>query len=286
MRYISMDELRSKSNFIQHNIMCQFYASEEAHYHNFFEMTLVTKGRVYYTINYASGELSAGDLLFLRPNDIHYKTKDSDTHMINLGFETVVLENLLNYLGNDDFTLPMLLEPRMPPVVHLSENDARYFKFKVDKFYDAFISGDTIADTEYRIMLLEIIIRMIPALVPEKERTIPKWLEIALYELTRDNNFVQGVDVLTRFTGKSASSICKAFSRYIGVTPTQYVNKLRLAYACQLLNNSSDDVTTIIYKCGFESISHFNHCFKEAYKQSPTQYRKVQAKLANDYILF
>lgn len=286
MRFISMDELRSVSNYIKNNIMCQFYASEEAHYHDFFELTLVTKGRVYYTINYVSGELNAGDLLFLRPNDIHYKTKDTDAHMINLGFDPMVLENLLNYLGNQQIKLPMLLEPRMPPIVRLPENDTRYFKFKVDRFYDAFINGDTIADTEYRIILLEIVIRMIPELAPDRERTIPQWLEMALYELTRDNNFVEGVPVLQRFTGKSASSLCKAFSRYVGVTPTQYVNKLRLSYACQLLNNTTDDVTDIIFKCGFDSISHFNHCFKEAYKQSPTQYRKVQARLTNHYILF
>lgn len=72
----------------------------------------------------------------------------------------------------------------------------------------------------------------------------------------------------------SYSNLTRLFKRYMGCTITQYVNKVKLQYAKELL--STTDMTTLMItnELYFESISHFNHLFKKHFNMTPTEYRK------------
>ena len=58
----------------------------------------------------------------------------------------------------------------------------------------------------------------------------------------------------------------------------QYLNDVRLNYACQRLENTSDSITKICLDSGFESQRTFNRVFKERYKISPSDYRSICVK--------
>lgn len=72
----------------------------------------------------------------------------------------------------------------------------------------------------------------------------------------------------------SYSNLTRLFKKYMGCTITQYVNKVKLQYAKELL--STTDMTTLMItnELYFESISHFNHLFKKHFNLTPTEYRK------------
>ena len=55
-------------------------------------------------------------------------------------------------------------------------------------------------------------------------------------------------------------------------------NDVRLNYACQRLENTSDSITNICLDSGFESQRTFNRVFKERYKISPSDYRSTCVK--------
>ena len=55
-------------------------------------------------------------------------------------------------------------------------------------------------------------------------------------------------------------------------------NDVRLNYACQRLENTSDSITNICLDSGFESQRTFNRVFKERYKISPSDYRSTCLK--------
>ncbi|WP_280647368.1 AraC family transcriptional regulator [Dysgonomonas sp. PFB1-18] len=49
---------------------------------------------------------------------------------------------------------------------------------------------------------------------------------------------------------------------------------MRLKYAVELLNVKSKTMSEVAYEAGFSSPSYFTKCFKEFYKENPSDYIK------------
>lgn len=67
---------------------------------------------------------------------------------------------------------------------------------------------------------------------------------------------------------------CKIFKKYTGLNFTDYVSRVRIEKAKNLLLNPNLRVSEIAYEVGFQSLTHFNRVFKRIVGQSPTQYRE------------
>ena len=50
--------------------------------------------------------------------------------------------------------------------------------------------------------------------------------------------------------------------------------EMRIGYACKLITLDQFSISQISIECGFETISHFNRCFKRIVGCSPTQYKQ------------
>jgi len=66
---------------------------------------------------------------------------------------------------------------------------------------------------------------------------------------------------------------CKLFKKSTGINFTDYLSRVRIEKARQLLLNPNLRVSEIAYDVGFQSLTHFNRVFKRIVGQSPTQYR-------------
>jgi YesN/AraC family two-component response regulator len=67
--------------------------------------------------------------------------------------------------------------------------------------------------------------------------------------------------------------ICKLFKRHTGVNFTEYVSRLRVERAKELLANPNLRISEIAYEVGFQSLTHFNRIFRKMEGQAPTAYR-------------
>ena len=59
-----------------------------------------------------------------------------------------------------------------------------------------------------------------------------------------------------------------------GANYTDFVSRVRLEKAKNLLLNPHKRVSEIAYEIGYQSLTHFNRTFHRIVGQSPTQYRK------------
>lgn len=66
---------------------------------------------------------------------------------------------------------------------------------------------------------------------------------------------------------------CKMFKKVTGLNFTDYVSRVRVERAKNLLLNPNLRVSEIAYEVGFQSLTHFNRVFKKILGQSPTVYR-------------
>ncbi|MCL6457326.1 MAG: response regulator [Gorillibacterium sp.] len=69
------------------------------------------------------------------------------------------------------------------------------------------------------------------------------------------------------------SYISQLFTKEVGETFTAYITKLRIAYACELLESEEYTIQEITEKVGYHDYFYFIRLFKKSKGQTPTQYR-------------
>jgi AraC-like DNA-binding protein len=67
---------------------------------------------------------------------------------------------------------------------------------------------------------------------------------------------------------------CKMFRKVVGLNFTDYLARVRIEKAKNLLLNPNLRVSEIAYEIGFQSLTHFNRVFKRILGQSPSDYRE------------
>jgi AraC-like DNA-binding protein len=78
---------------------------------------------------------------------------------------------------------------------------------------------------------------------------------------------------LARVTHFSQCKFNRIFKASFGCTPGQFVRRMRIARAQNLMRMSSDPLRQIAAECGFADQSHFNHCFRKVVGESPAIWR-------------
>jgi AraC-like DNA-binding protein len=78
---------------------------------------------------------------------------------------------------------------------------------------------------------------------------------------------------VARAVHTSTFYFCKMFKKVTGINFTDYLSRLRIEKAKNLLLNPNLRVSEIAFEVGFQSLTHFNRVFKKILGQSPTEYR-------------
>ena len=71
----------------------------------------------------------------------------------------------------------------------------------------------------------------------------------------------------------------EALKAVTGKTPMEYISFMRLTEAKRLLGHSDLTIATIALECGFNTASTLYRQFKEQYRITPTEYRKIAKEL-------
>jgi AraC-like DNA-binding protein len=68
------------------------------------------------------------------------------------------------------------------------------------------------------------------------------------------------------------AAFCRFFKEKSGKSLSEYVNDLRIGYACRLIIEGKMTVSQIAYESGFNNLSNFNRTFKKHTSFTPTDY--------------
>lgn len=260
-----------------------FYSSlknvKGIHYHDFFEIFLITQGSVIHHVNSQKQHLKEGALVFVRPGDVHCyeKTPDEDCQFINLAFPKETIYALFEYLG-EGLPKQSYLSASLSPFIILSKSKKDVLKLKLENLNLIPPSRKNAVKTELRTLLVEIFTRYFMTGYRYSNTGMPDWLKNVCIEMENKQNFTRGMSALIEITGKSQEHICRTFKKYLNQTPTEFINSLRLDYIQNLLINTDQDILSVAIEAGFENLSHFNHVFKRQFNMSPTKFRKTNRK--------
>lgn len=79
---------------------------------------------------------------------------------------------------------------------------------------------------------------------------------------------------IARYAGMEPSAFSRFFRRHTDVPFIQYLGRLRVNRACELLIAGELSITEICYACGFNNVSNFNRQFLAAKSMPPSQFRR------------
>lgn len=87
---------------------------------------------------------------------------------------------------------------------------------------------------------------------------------------------------LAMIAGQSLSGFSRSFRRHTGMSFVQYVNRLRINVACQMLMSGEHmSITEVCYAAGFNNVSNFNRQFLAQKGMPPSRFRTLLAENAS-----
>ena len=246
--------------------------------HDFYEITLVVQGTMAYLLNGEEHLLSRGSFLLVRPGDIHSKIARGHCQHINLAFPQSTVDGLFSYLyPARQKEIFLALQPHIP-VCRLSPAETTLLQEKLARLHFLPLDSPSLVKTTLRKLLLDIIADcFMPAVAACSESnalpSLPSWILQITEGLNDVENLSHGMEYLIAASGRTTEHVCRAFQKYLHVTPNTYLNAKRLTYAANMLSHTDTEIVDIAFEVGFLSLSHFYKLFKAEFGVTPRQFR-------------
>ena len=106
--------------------------------------------------------------------------------------------------------------------------------------------------------------------IPEGEQFLGQVMQY----IDRHYNEKITLEQLAKRTHISKSYLTRRFRQFTGETIVNYINKLRIQYAREMLVNSEKNITEIAWAVGFDSPKYFHRVFKKETGESPAAFRR------------
>ncbi|MCR1289609.1 AraC family transcriptional regulator [Shouchella clausii] len=271
--------VRSRSIYVHYN--CKIkppFDMNHYHLHNDFEFHWLEEGERLFMSKNGSILLKKHTLLIISPHFIHRMkaapVPEHARYVVN--FQPAVLSNELKKLAKP------LLSPAFT-VLQIPQKRADEFNQLFMQLLKEYNSPATKDSLLYQQSLLS-------QLLIESKRALDFTLHMeqqplpALSEQTRvasqliqhiERHYQERLDLnrLASHVHLSPSYVSRLFKHVTGTRLSEYIQKVRIAEACKLLEESSLPVKIVCQRAGFASLEHFHRVFKRIMAVSPIQYR-------------
>ena len=243
------------------------------HMHDYCEIFIMLDGNAMHTANGKERRLTTGDTVFIRPDDYHdYAPIDERPfNFLNLTFTKETLDSLFSYLS-DGYDKDVLLSSPQPPTVRLSHSAFSEIERDMERIRAIAPEATDKRKTAIRILLMNLFVKVFTEFEPEEE--LPAWLSEVCEKMKHEGNFPFGISRMVELSGKSREHLTRSMRKCMGLSPSEFVNDLRLNYIANMLRNSNHSVLDIIFDSGFNTVSHASTLFREKYGMSMSEFRK------------
>jgi AraC-like DNA-binding protein len=115
-----------------------------------------------------------------------------------------------------------------------------------------------------------------PETLAEKEASpvLPSWLKSLMLEL--ESRKVESLTVrgMADISSKSPEHLSRTFRKYLGMTPSSWLNQQKLDRAALMLEHSNSAVMDIALSLGYDNLGYFYRLFTKRFAVPPVEYRK------------
>jgi len=258
--------------------------TEVEHCHDFCELAIVTKGRAMHWLEGKEFPVTAGDVFLLQGRQRHYFYERENLDLINIMYDQEKIDLPENELRKmPGYSALFLLEPtfrrqhRFASRLHLRRVPLAQVERLAEEMELEAAGKDPGYEVILRAKLLELITYLSRAYTQTESTEAHALLRVGHVIGALENDFSKDwkLSDLTAIAHMSRSNLMRVFRKATGQTPIEYLLRLRIQKAMELLRNSSLSITEIALEVGFNDSNYFTRQFRRVLGETPRSFRRA-----------
>ena len=244
-----------------------------------FDLLVVFSGELFVWEDGKTYDIKAGEFLILEPNKKHfgYQPVAEETYFYWCHFDIpgeyeVSVEKMSRFNINihDVHRTHLLSIPKSGKL----QNDHIVYKY-LRKLSEFFTYTDSIFKLEQQVLLHQILLQLANQSSTNKTPQIIKIAEKTIHYLEQNLKDDITYNTLSEKFHLSSAYITRCVKKTYNCTPLEYLQKIRMETAANLLVSTNFTVEEVAVHSGFNTTSYFSKAFSDTYGVSPLKYRKT-----------
>ncbi|MCI9146665.1 MAG: AraC family transcriptional regulator [Hungatella sp.] len=263
------------------------YSMAARHFHDTFELYYLLEGQRYYFIDKQTYLVKAGDVVLIKPNQIHKTSMAGISYHNRILFQisSQMMDPFLKACGMGTMEDVYGENAIIISIPENGQNEISELMFQIEKELKdrprQYPVGVKLKLAQLLLCLTRHQKKAFFQQEPEKALTWKhqKVHEVADYLLNHPES-QESLEELARRFYISKSYLSRIFREVTGFTVNEYKNVNRIKKSQQLLLHSGYSITEISGLLGFENLTYFERVFKKYVDTTPLKYRKTAVRQA------
>lgn len=233
-------------------------AQRDKHSHPWLHLSIVQRGHYTRTVGGAVSHHRPGTVALLPTDKIHTDSYAPGSRCLHIVIPAEVERRL-----TQEFARGTTHANEFSPLLSTQSSVVLYREFEYPDSNSALIVEAVLLDLISRDLCLKV----------ERSRYRPHWLAKLLEYLDESCDEPGSLNEISTVLGIHPVYLCRAFSQHMNLTLGQYVRRMRVLRAWQLLSfGQYERLADLAAECGFADESHFQRAFKKQFGASPGRY--------------
>lgn len=257
------------------------------HFHEELELVYIIKSTGTRFVGDSIEKFQSGEVILIGKNVPHMWLNDEAYFEENssLTAQAVSVHFKDNFVGKEFLSLP-----EMQPISHLLKKATQGIKFNnvTDNIKNELLNLSSLNPAIKITRIIEILSKLEQTqhytllssngFINTFHQTENKRLN-TIYEYVYQNFHTP---ISSKDVAELANMNASAFSRFFKTIHrkpfTRFLNEIRIGFACKMLLENKENITSIAYACGFGNISNFNRQFRIIKNESPSSFLSQHKK--------
>jgi len=234
------------------------------HTHDFYELFWVQNGSVRHHTDAAATIFAEGALVMIPPQAAHaLQGKGPDAMVVSLCLRPDVVDGLAQRHPQLRGTL------FWSGAIHTTKRDMR-------QMADLNQAANTLDASDRDPLAVEAFLAPLCTALSANQlpTALPDWLERACLAARRPEVFQKGAAGLAAATDRAHPHVSRTMRQFLGQSPSEFINVIRMDYAARALVSDTDPVSEIARTCGIPNMPHFHKLFRAHHGITPLQFRQ------------
>jgi len=252
------------------------------HYHPEIEIVLVIKSSGNVFVRNSMTHFKPGDVFIFGTNvphllvneQSHYQNENNDVELLVIQFNSTLFNSRLTELAELSQIQRLLTLAHSGLRFHNKLNtDITKHLFELEELsgVELLMKSILLLEKLYLESKFEVIDKLSDQ--PDQFEVPDRIQKVTRYILNNYNSDIT-LDEVSKVANMNKTSFCRYFKEHTRKTFSEYINELRIDYACKLLIEGSFTVSYICYEAGYNNLTYFIRQFKKIQKMTPRQYQQ------------
>ena len=285
------------SQFIYDNLPYRSFKCTESkkyrmHKHDFWEIVYVYEGIGENHTEHSSSVITEGTLLLISPDMAHTITSNTDINcpsvricncLFTTEFFNEILDSYFKISELENTELYTMFQNSEPFCIQLNDNESKTIRSYIYDINREYGKKDFRIDAIINNSLINLLIEATRIYHASQVNINSGATENSLITVMKEYMKANldskiSLELLSEKVHLAPSYLSRYFKEKTGETISEYLFRIRIERATELLRTTSYSITEICTFCGYSSMGNFQRYFKKLVNMTPSEYRRTYQK--------